>query len=267
MYGLEAARKAAKQTDNRRTNALSRTFIPARLADNPHLALNDPAYADQLDSLDPVRREQLRDGNWLVKPAAGLYFKRGWCEVVEPSDVPEGAEFCRYWDRASTDESAGGDPDYTAGVLMARSGPTYWIVHATWRRLSPGRVDSLIAETARLDQEQWGDVMVATSQDPGQAGVDQAQRFVAAMDGYRVAARRETGDKVVRFGPFSSQAEHGNVRVVRGPWNAGYFGFLEAFPTNGEHDDPVDATSGAHKELSAGSRGYSGSARRPQREV
>lgn len=249
------------------SNALSRTFIPAKLSDNPHLLLNDPSYSDQLDSLDPVRRAQLRDGNWLVKPAAGLYFKRSWCQLVELEDVPPDAELVRYWDRASTDESAGGDPDYTAGVLMARSGHTYWVVNAIWRRMSPGRVDSLIEETARLDHEQWGDVMVAGSQDPGQAGVDQAHRFVAAMDGYRVAVRRETGDKVVRFGPFSSQAEHGNVRVVRGVWNNGYFGFLEAFPTKGEHDDPVDATSGAHRELSAGGGGYSGSAKRPQREV
>ena len=247
--------------------ALSRTFIPARLEDNPTLAKNDPAYAAELNKLDPVRRAQLRDGNWLVKPAAGLYFKRSWCLVVEPSDIPQDAEFCRYWDRASTDESAGGDPDYTAGVLMAHHGNLYWIVHAIWKRLSPGKVDDLITTTAELDCADWGAVMVASSQDPGQAGVDQARRFVASMDGHRVAARRETGDKVVRFGPFSSQAEHGNVRVVRGAWNEGYFGFLEAFPTPGEHDDPVDATSGAHKELSMGTSYSSATSTRRSREV
>lgn len=41
----------------------SRTFIPAKLADNPHLT-NDPAYISVLDSLPEPLRSILREGLW-----------------------------------------------------------------------------------------------------------------------------------------------------------------------------------------------------------
>lgn len=244
--------------------ALSRTFIPASLDDNVALS-NDLEYRAQLNSLDKVRRAQLLEGNWLIKPGAGLYFKRQWCDIVEIDDVPQandGAVFCRYWDRAATEETdASPNPDYTSGVLMAKTfDPVhYWVIDEQRARLSPAKVDALIDETAAIDREDWGPaVLNAFSQDPGQAGKDQAQKNIERLSGYRVRAHRETGPKLTRFYPFSSQAEplegnqHGNVSIVRGPWNEAYFSSLEAFDgdkNNGEKDDPVDATSGAFGEL------------------
>src|SRR4029077_4244218 len=97
--------------------ALSRVFIPARLSDNPYLT-EDSTYAQQLMGLDPVLYAQLGEGNWLIRPAAGLYFKREWFETVEA--VPSGARFVRYWDLAGTEEQEQGkkknDPDWTVGV-------------------------------------------------------------------------------------------------------------------------------------------------------
>ena len=46
----------------------------------------------------------------------------------------------------------------------------------------------------------------------------------------------------------SAQAEAGNVKVVRGPWNEMWFDCLEGFP-DATHDDLVDATSRAFNEL------------------
>lgn len=252
-----------------RPPALSRTFIPAKLSDNPRLFENDPNYVAQLHMLDAVRRAQLEDGDWLVKPAAGLYFKRSWCLVVERSDIPRDAEFCRFWDRAGTEESEGGDPDYTCGVLMARSGSMFWVVDRLKERWSPGKVETLIEQTAAMDCTTWGmGVLTVVAQDPGQAGKDQAQHTISAMQEYRVGARRETGSKLVRFGPFSSQAEHGNVRVCRGAWNEDYFQTLEAFDGAGKvHDDDADATSGAYKELLRIDPGSASTATRPSREV
>ena len=48
-----------------------------------------------------------------------------------------------------------------------------------------------------------------------------------------------TGDKEVRFRPFSAQAQAGNVKVLRGGWNEVWFAELEAFP-EGRHDDDAD---------------------------
>lgn len=48
-----------------------RTFIPAKLDDNPHL--DRSAYLDALDRLDPVTRAQLRDGDWSVVRTGGVF--------------------------------------------------------------------------------------------------------------------------------------------------------------------------------------------------
>ena len=55
---------------------------------------------------------------------------------------------------------------------------------------------------------------------------------------------RRAGDKLTRFGPFSSQCRAGNVKIRRGAWNEELFRVLEGFPDLA-HDDEVDACSGA----------------------
>src|SRR5262249_45120017 len=76
----QALRYANKEDgeEYREGGPLSRVFIPARVTDNPHLMHGDPGYLERLGALDPVTRARLRDGNWLIRPAAGLYFKRLW---------------------------------------------------------------------------------------------------------------------------------------------------------------------------------------------
>lgn len=232
--------------------ALSRTFIPAKLEDNPSLALGDPSYAAQLESLDAVRRAQLRDGDWLAKPAAGLHFQRGWCELVEPSDVPRDAQVVRHWDLAATEEpklgGASGDPDWTVGIKMARKGPTYWIVDMVRFRKGSGGVDDAQRSTAEADGARC---VISMFQDPGQAGKDQVRHKAALLNGFRLKVARETGDIVTRFGPFSSQAEHHNVRIVRGSWNRALWDELEAFP-DATHDDIAAAVAGAYNGLTGG---------------
>ena len=51
-----------------------RPFIPSFATDNPHLDLE--SYANSLDELDPVTREQLKEGRWDVSQDAR--FKRHW---------------------------------------------------------------------------------------------------------------------------------------------------------------------------------------------
>jgi hypothetical protein len=54
----------------------------------------------------------------------------------------------------------------------------------------------------------------------------------------------QTGDKLTRFGPFSSQCLAGNLKIRRGSWNEELFRALEGFPDLA-HDDEVDACSDA----------------------
>ena len=224
--------------------ALGRTFIPARIADNPALALGDPEYAQRLARLDPVTRAQLLEGNWLARPAAGVYFKRAWWRWLDAR--PEAAaRRVRSWDLASSPTG-----DYTAGVRLAHlpGAAQPWVVEDVVRlRGTPHEVRSTILATAALDGR---DVAVTVPQDPGQAGVEQAQSYATALAGFVVRARRPTGDKVTRAGAFSAQVQAGNVALVRGAWNEGFVQELEGFP-DGEHDDQVDAASDAFNELCA----------------
>ena len=47
---------------------------------------------------------------------------------------------------------------------------------------------------------------------------------------------------------MASQMQVGNVRIVKGSWNHEFLEELLAFPS-GEHDDQVDAMSGAFNRL------------------
>jgi predicted phage terminase large subunit-like protein len=218
----------------------SLTFIPARLENNRELTRADPEYRARLLALPRVERERLLHGNWKVRPAAGLYFNRAWCQVVEA--VPAGLIVKRGWDLAATPKTEHNDPDWSAGVKLARSADgRYFVLDHRRLRGTPAAIERLLANTAAEDGP---DVEIALPQDPGQAGKAQAHALVRALEGFTVRATPESGDKVTRFGPFSAQAEAGNVYVLRGPWNETWFASLEAFPT-APHDDDADATSRA----------------------
>src|ERR1700737_5021673 len=53
----------------------TRFFLPARIADNPHIRSDE--YLASLANLDAVRRRQLLDGDWDVMPSGNL-FRREW---------------------------------------------------------------------------------------------------------------------------------------------------------------------------------------------
>jgi len=109
------------------------------------------------------------------------------------------------------------------------------------QRANPGDIERLLVETATQDGKR---VRIGFGQDPGQAGKSQAQHLVRTLSGFTVHPASESGDKLTRFGPFSSQCRAGNIKILRGAWNEELFRVLEGFPDLA-HDDEVDACSGA----------------------
>lgn len=222
------------------------TFIAASLFDNKALMEADPGYYANLLALPKVERERLLGGNWKIRPAAGLLFKREWVRVVDaaPSDL----QMVRGWDLAGTPKTEGNDPDWTAGTKIGRAKSTgrYIVLHHTRMRDTPHEVEKLLRNTASQDGVE---VEVSLPQDPGQAGKSQVATLIKLLHGYTARATPETGDKETRFGPFSAQCEAGNVDVLRGPWNEVWFSELEGFP-EGAHDDDADSTSRAFNALS-----------------
>ena len=219
---------------------ISVTFIPATVFDNPTLLRVNPEYLAWLTSLPLLERERLLSGNWKIRPAAGLYFKREWCGIAD--EVPADLDVVRYWDLAATEKTEFNDPDWTVGVKLGRDRNCgYWLLDMVRQRANPGDVEKLLLNTASHDGNK---VRIGFGKDPGQAGKSQALHLVRALSGFTVAPAPESGDKLTRFGPFSSQCRAGNVKIRRGFWNEELFRVLEGFPDLA-HDDEVDACSGA----------------------
>jgi predicted phage terminase large subunit-like protein len=177
-------------------------------------------------------------------PPGGLMFQRNWFEIVDA--VPSGCERCRAWDKAGTE----GGGDWTAGVLMARSPDSVFyiddVARGQWSSLMR---EQAIANTAAQDKARPGKrYMVHLEQEPGSGGKHSAEVTTRALAGYEVSSDRATGDKVSRARPFAAQAEAGNVKLVRGPWNEAFLNEIQVFPA-GAHDDQVDAASDAFRVL------------------
>lgn len=227
---------------------LSVTFIPSTVYDNKILMQKDPGYLGKLLALPRVERERLLGGNWNVKASAGTVFRREWFEVIEalPADC---TTTVRYWDRAATIPNENNkDPDWTRGVKVAKTKQKQFIVCGmVSARTTPLHVEALVKNTASQDGRR---VVQCIEQDPGSAGVADAQNFARVLAGYQVRIRKPTKDKLTRALPASAQAEAGNIKVLSGPWNDAFFQELENFSEALEgHDDIVDAFSGAFNEL------------------
>lgn len=220
------------------------TFIKSSLDDNKILVDADPSYRANLEAMNRVEREQLLGGNWNIRPSAGMYFRRSYFEIVDA--VPAGGDTVRAWDQAATKPTAENpDPDWTVGLKMNKVEGIYYIEHVERFRDSPGQVDQSIKNTAISDGKS---VTVRLAQDPGQAGKSQASQQVKMLAGFNVKTKPVTGDKVTRAKPLSSQAEAGNVKLLRGPWNEAFITESEAF-SDGAHEDQVDAAADAFDEL------------------
>lgn len=220
------------------------TFIRSSLYDNKILMAQDPGYLANLQALPLVDRERLLGGNWKIRAEAGKVFNRGWFEVVDA--VPAGGRTVRFWDLAATEKSvAKPDPDYTVGVLMRRVGDLYYVLDVIAEQVSPARTDALIINTAGQDGDA---VSVRFEREGGASGVRDARNTISMLAGYDVRAVSPQGDKIMRAKGLAAQAEAGNVKIVRGPWNDRFLRTLHAFP-DGAHDDEVDGASGAFNEL------------------
>jgi predicted phage terminase large subunit-like protein len=251
---------------------VGRLLRQAQAGGEPWEVLNLPALAEEDDPLGRAEGEALWPERYdaaalhNIKSAIGGYyfdslyqgrprpkeggvFKYAWFAGKATTVLPDpaGATYCRYWDRAATEKKG----DYSAGVLMARSKDGRYHVldvrHGRWSSLERDRV---ILETAHADRRSYGHVRQRGEQEPGSGGKDAALAFVRLLDGFDVKCAPVTGDKESRARPFASQCEAGMVELVRGAYDLdGYVQELCSFP-RGRFDDRVDASSGAHNNLS-----------------
>jgi len=213
-----------------------RRFIPATLEDNPYL--EQTSYISNLSNLDVVTRAQLLKGDWDIQ-LSGNFFKRPWFEII--SERPRHIKSVRYWDLAASKEG-----DYTVGALVGEQQGVYYIMDVQRLRETPGQVEALVRQVAEIDGMETPIIM---EQEPGSSGINTIDHYARdVLKGYNFKGDRVTGDKTTRAGPLSSASEAGNVKLVKGIWNNAWLDEAMLFP-EGEHDDQIDATSGALNQL------------------
>jgi predicted phage terminase large subunit-like protein len=173
---------------------------------------------------------------------SGGMFQRAWFQIVEA--VPADAQIvarCRFWDCAGT---LGGD--WTVGAKIAKTADGMFYVEDVVRgQWTAHEVEKIILQTAYADGPACKQ---REEQEPGSSGkavIAHRARLLAGFDYRGVPA---TGDKSLRWAPFAAQCEAGNVRLVRGSWNAAFIEELCLVP-NGPHDDQADAAAGAFAEV------------------
>ena len=215
-----------------------RIFIPAKLDDNPYLDREE--YRTALAELDPITRRQLLDGDWTARAELG-FFRREWFRVVRTEAVPAGLTWVRFWDCAAKVKARS---DYWAGAKVARDGDgRLWIadvVRGRWEYADGRRVvlQAALADgkSVKLGIEDTG---------TGSAVVSDLKRD-PAMAFHRIEPVPVTVDKAARAGPWASRAAGGLVSLVEGAWVGGFLDECDGFPSEGAHDDQVDAVSGAY---------------------
>ncbi len=173
-------------------------------------------------------------------------FQRHWFGIVEAA--PAELQRVRSWDLAATEQKDSNDPDWTAGVLMGKSADgTFYILDVRRQRGTPRAIEQLVRTTAEQDGKATPVIM---EQEPGASGVNLIDHYLRyVLQGFNFHGERPTGDKVTRAQPLSAQAEAGNVKLLRAPWNKDFLDEAESFPSDGVHDDQVDAASQASARL------------------
>jgi predicted phage terminase large subunit-like protein len=137
----------------------------------------------------------------------------------------------RAWDFAASQQKQGKQPDWTVGLRMLMVKDTFYVEDVLRGRWSASEVETNLKNTASQDGHA---VTVRMPQDPGAAGKADAETKVKLLKGYSVVVKPISGDKATRARPASAQAEAGNVKLLRGPWNEAFLNEVCAFP-NGTH--------------------------------
>lgn len=186
---------------------------------------------------------------WPIPEGGGL-FKWEWFEFVDSLPLNGKFESCRGWDTADTEAvltkkgKVSSKGDWTVGVKLTvdRRTGVFYVEHVIREKVSSLGVDRLIKTTAEMDGRKC---KIREGEGSGKATTNKRVIDLAGYD-YDISPEKE--DKVARAGPFRSQCNAGNVKIIKGPWNQAYLSVLTSFPV-GRYDDDVDGSSNSFNEL------------------
>ncbi len=148
----------------------------------------------------------------------------------------------RYWDNAGTKDAG----CYTAGVRVSLlADKSFLVEHVERFQEAALRREAIKKATAKRDGIR---VRVYVEQEPGSSGKDVAEATQRNLAGNIVGVDKVTGDKILRAEVAATQVQGGNVKILKGEWNADFLDELKTWP-NGTYKDQGDAFSGAIAKL------------------
>jgi predicted phage terminase large subunit-like protein len=201
--------------------------------DSPYIDLEEIERARR-DMPDLVFRQEY--GAEFVS-LEGALFRREYFKIVERA--PELSVITRHWDLAASTRSMA---DYSVGakIGMDADGNIYIldVVRGRWEWPALLRI---IRDTALMDGNDCAQSVEVAGTQKGALDLLLAEPALADIPFRGIPVNT---DKIMRANPLLARAEQGKVHVVRGEWNQDFLNEICAFPT-GEHDDQVDAVSGA----------------------
>jgi len=128
---------------------LQRRFIPARLSDNPALVNADPGYQARLESLPPVLRAQLLDGDWGAASGLALHELNRSTHIIPGHELPSQWSFwgCVDWGYAHPASFGLFASDHDGHVRLVDA-------ISMWRKL-PHEIVERINECLLAAEEKW----------------------------------------------------------------------------------------------------------------
>lgn len=218
----------------------------AREADGTYLfpeRMTQAWYEGQFATLGGYASAALLQGEPVVK--GGRLFQVD--KVVWADAMPEGLQWVRFWDLASTAKERDKDnPDMTAGVKLAvrmdDGVPHLWIDDVVFCQSEAPERNRLIVDTARADGGAcWQGIESVAGYKDAYTTLDGLLKGVSVVHKGLVSR-----DKIVRAGAVEPVFDGGNVTVRRGRgWFEEFMRQVSDFP-GGVHDDIVDAMTGGY---------------------
>lgn len=175
-------------------------------------------------------------------PREGGMVQANWIIPISADAVPAKVEKrVRWWDLAASVNKRQ-DPDYTAGALVSIRSGIYYIEDIVRLRGTPYQVEQAVLATATRDPE---GTLIYMEQEGGAGGLNTIDHYAReVLVGWPFRGMRSTGSKEKFVETLSAAMQAGNVKMVKGTWNAPFVEECTTFP-NGRHDDMIDAVSKA----------------------
>ena len=238
-------------------------FISSSYLDNIYLDRND--YEEYLMGLDRVTREQLMNGNWYAS-VKGQLFDESDFHIISHDEymkIPI-IRIIRYWDLAATevlndDKLRRSDPDYTAGVLLAKdlNGNIYILDSYEFQLESRNLINEILNTAARDKSDvQYIELDGSTGKNFGLLIIDELTR-----KGFTTGVGNSRENKVDRARRVSADIQKNGIFLVgkdrtgfMKKWAMEFLEKITAYPNEAIHDDCVVAFTGGYEKLIAESQ-------------